>query len=111
MTTYSPQLYAFRFPNDFVNHICNGRIPPFFVRKVKLTTAGRCGGMAFASLDFYHLTTPVPTVNPQDLAPSVVPADGHPLADYIFTRQLHSMLTTVRGLRDGFRYIRWSGYD
>lgn len=111
MTTYSPQQYAFRFPNAFVNHIWSGRIPPFLGRKVELSTTGRCGGMAFASLDFYHLETPVPTVSTQDFSPSLVPADGHPLADYIFTRQLHSMLTTVYGLRDGLRYIRWSGYD
>lgn len=110
MTDYSPQLYAFRFPNAFVNHIWSGRIPPLIGRKVQLSTAGRCGGMAFASLDFYHLKTPVPPLSTDDLAPSLVPADGHPVADYIYTRQLHSMLTTVRGLRDGVRYIRWSGY-
>lgn len=111
LTTFSPQRYAFRFPNAFVNHIRSGLIQPFIGRKVALTTAGRCGGMAFASLDFYHLETPVPTVSTQDFAPSLVPADGHPLADYIFTRQLHSMLTTVRGVRDGLRYLRWSGYS
>ena len=110
MTTYSPQLYAFRFPNAFVNRIWSGRIPPGIGRKIELTSAGRCGGMAFASLDFYHLETQVPPVSPKDFAPALVPADGHPLADYIFTRQLHSMLTTVAGLRDGLRYLRWSGY-
>ena len=111
MTNYSPQQYAFRFPNAFVNHIWSGRIPPLIGRKVQLSTAGRCGGMAFASLDFYHLKTPVPPLSSEDFSPSLVPADGHPLADYIYTRQLHSMLTTVRGLRDGGRYIRWSGYS
>ncbi|GAA4118098.1 hypothetical protein [Enteractinococcus coprophilus] len=111
MTDYSPELYAFRFPNAFVNHLWRGRVPPLIGRKVELTSAGRCGGMAFASLDFYHLGTPVPSFSTQDFAPSCVPADGYPLADYIYCRQLHSMLTTVRGIRDGIRYLRWSGYS
>lgn len=110
-TDYSPELYAFRFPNAFVNRIWSGRIPPFIGRNVEFTTSGRCGGMAFASLDFFHLRAPVPPLSTEDLSPSLVPADGHPLADYIYTRQLHSMLTTVRGLRDGLRYIRWSSYS
>lgn len=52
---------------------------------------------------------PVPPVTPGDFLSSVVPPDGHPLADYIYTRQLHSMLTKVGGVRDGVRYLRWSG--
>lgn len=111
LTDYSPKLYAFRFSNSFTNKIWSGRLPPLIGRQVEFSTSGRCGGMAFASLDFFHGKRPVPPLSSKDFLPSRVPPDGHPLADYIFTRQLHSMLTTLRGLRDGLRYIRWSGYS
>lgn len=110
LTDYSPELYAFRFPNAFINTVWRGRIPPRIGRQYEISTAGRCGGMAFASLDFFHLKTSVPTLGSNDFSPSTVPPDGHPLADYIYTRQLHSMLTRIGGLRDDLRYVRWSGY-
>lgn len=81
LTNYSPELYAFRFPNAFINTVWRGRIPPRIGRQYEISTAGRCGGMAFASLDFFHLKTPVPTLNSDDFFPSTVPPDGHPLAD------------------------------
>src|SRR5699024_3873916 len=95
MTDYTPKRYASLFPNTFTNSIWSGSIPPFIGRKFSIATSGRCGGMAFASLDFFHLKTPVPTPSPKDFASSNVPPDGHPLADYIYTRQLHSMLTKI----------------
>src|SRR5699024_5061392 len=52
---------------------------------------------------------PVPPVTPGAFLSSVVPPDGHPLADYIYSRQLHSMHTEVGGVRDGVRYLRCSG--
>lgn len=109
MTDYRPEHYAFRFPNAFVNHIWRGRLPPLIGRKYEMSTRGRCGGMVFASLDFYHLGVPVPSLSSSDFSSSGVPPDGHPLADYIYARQLHSMLTRVRGIHDGLRYLRWSG--
>lgn len=109
MTTYDPQRYAFRFANAFINQVWSGRVPPRIGREYSITTSGRCGGMAFASLDFYHLGSPVPTVQEQDFAPAKVPPDGHPLADYIFRRQLHSMLTTWRGVLNGIRFLHLSG--
>lgn len=108
MTNYVPEHYAFHFPNAFVNQVWHGRIP-VLGREIAITTRGRCGGMAFASLDFFHHHTPVPQVSSAAFAPAKVPPDGHPLADYIFRRQLHSMLTTAGGLRDGLRYLQWSG--
>lgn len=105
VTSYEPARYAFRFPNSFVNTIWDGRIPPVIGRPTKIVTRGRCGGMAFASLDFYQLGVPVPA----QFSATVPPPDGHPLADYIYARQKHSMLTTLRGLYDGIRYMRWSG--
>ncbi len=108
-TAYSPERYAFRFPNTFTNAIWSGRIPPLIGRKVSIATSGRCGGMAFASLDFFYLKKSVPTLDLEDAASLEVPADGHPLADYLYTRQLHSMLTRFHGVRDGLRYLQWSG--
>src|SRR5690625_488521 len=109
MTDFSPERYAFRFRNAFKNAVWSGRIPPVIGRKYHLTTSGRCGGMAFASLDFFHLRTPVPTLDAKAFSPSEVPPDGHPLADYIYSRQLHSMLTKIGGARDGLRFLHWSG--
>jgi hypothetical protein len=106
MTAYRPESYAFRFKNDFVNVI--SRIPPRIGRR-RITTDGRCGGMSFASLDFFHIRTPVPKVTADDFPRRTVPPDGHPLADYIHSRQMRSILRGQRGLRDGLRFIRWSG--
>jgi hypothetical protein len=107
-TGYEPRRYAFRFPNDFVNVVWSGRLPPGIGKRVEWSTDGRCGGMAFASLDFFHLRIPVPPLTPSNFAGSTVPPDGHPLADYIYRRQLRSMIRGVRGARDGLRFIRWS---
>lgn len=109
ITTYDPERYAFRFPNSFVNQIWSDRIPPIIGRQYKIKTSGRCGGMAFASLDFFHLGEPVPTVEPQDFASTAVPPTGHPLGKYIFKRQLHSMLTSAHGVQNGVRFLHWSG--
>lgn len=109
MRPYKPEDYAFRFPNAFVNQVWSGRIPPRIGREYKITTSGRCGGMAFASLDFYYLGRPAPAVKTQDFAPASVPPDGHPLSDYIYTRQLHSMLTSWLGALNGLRFLHWSG--
>lgn len=109
LTDYSPEQYAFRFPNAFINAVWSGRLPPRIGRQYEISSRGRCGGMAFASLDFFHIKTPVPSLASTDFSPLNVPPDGHPMADYIYVRQLHSMLTKVHGLRDGLRYLRWSG--
>lgn len=109
MTLYKPEHYAFRFPNSFANQVWSGRLPPLIGRKYTIKTSGRCGGMAFASLDFYHLKTPVPSLEPQDFAPARVPPDGHPLGNYIYQRQLHSMLTSRGGAQNGLRFLHWSG--
>lgn len=42
-----------------------------------------CGGMSFASLDYYYYRTPIPP----DRSP---PAEGTPLHRFIYTRQMHA---------------------
>lgn len=111
MTTYVPEHYAFRFPNSFVNQVWSGHIPPLIGRTYEIKTSGRCGGMAFASLDFFHLGTPVPALAPDDFSPAGAPPDGDPVGDYIFKRQLHSMLTSRYGIHNGVHFLRWSGFS
>lgn len=106
MTAFTPHRHAFRFPNRFINAVWDGRFPPLLGPRVQMTTRGRCGGMAFASLDLFYAGRPAPTAS--DFAGSHVPPDGHPLADYIRVRQLHSMLTGWHGARNGLTFLRWS---
>jgi hypothetical protein len=107
-TGYEPEQYGFRFANTFVNGLFSVTVgvPPFTYTK-DFETDGRCGGMAFTSLDLYHGGRPIPTL-PRDFRSSALPSDGDRLADYIYSRQLDSMARGLRGLRDALRFIRWS---
>jgi hypothetical protein len=73
-TNFDPAKHGFAFANDFENTV--------FVRPdgtAWIKTRGRCGGMAFAALDYYFAGLPVPN-NP------ALPPDGTLLADYISKR-------------------------
>lgn len=83
--------HGFVFPNSFTNHVVT--IPAL---KIDITTSGRCGGMAFAALDYWHHGLAVPD------APGL-PADGSVLGDYIYVRLLNSMLS------NGWRFVRFMG--
>jgi hypothetical protein len=50
-TTYQPSVHGFHFPNDFVNHV----IGP-------ISTSGRCGGMAYCSLDYFFAGRAAPDI-------------------------------------------------
>ncbi len=86
-TAFLPSLHGFHFRNDFPNIFLN---TPF----ASLTGGGRCGGMAYASLDYFSHQTPVPNCisnSPlsafQDFSASGgVPPDGTILADFILIR-------------------------
>src|SRR5262249_43929287 len=81
---FVPAEHGFHFVNDFVNRITFG--------PVRITTRGRCGGMVYAALDCYTHGLPIP-------ADTILPADGTPLADYLYARQ-------IRSLRDmGFAFV------
>jgi hypothetical protein len=92
-TSFDPVEHGFAFPNDFVNVI--GTLPGFG----KITTYGRCGGMAYASLDYYHHGLRVP--ENADLPP-----DGTVLADYIYRRLLDSYLVASAS-----KFISWTLYS
>jgi hypothetical protein len=94
-TPFDPAVHGFRFDNRFVNVVATLPGGP------KLRTRGRCGGMTYAALDYFHLGRPAPTYTPR--APAVVPPDGHPLARYLLTRQLDSF-----GNDSALRFLAWT---
>ena len=95
MTDFDPKKHGFHFSNEFVNDVCD---TPFG----KITTEGRCGGMAFASLDYYYAKLPIPTHRGSDFPGGKVPPDQTRLADYIYSRLMDSFL------RNGDKFILWT---
>jgi hypothetical protein len=83
--------HGFAFSNSFTNHVVT--IPAL---GIDITTSGRCGGMAFAALDYWHHGLAVPDA-------AGLPADGSLLGDYIYARLLDSMLA------NGWRFLRFMG--
>jgi len=89
-TNFTPQQHGFHFPNSFVNQVAT--LPG----GQQIETYGRCGGMAYAALDYYFAGLPIP-------ADTATPPDGHWLADYIYTRLFDSFLNT-----SAIRYVSWT---
>jgi hypothetical protein len=89
-TGFTPQQHGFHFDNDFVNKVAT--LPGFG----NIETSGRCGGMAYAALDFYFAGIPVP-------ADTILPPDGNPLADYIYRRLMDSFLTP-----SAVQFVSWT---
>jgi len=48
-TEFIPSRHGFDFANQYTNYLALG-----------ITTHGRCGGMAYAALDYYCHNTPIP---------------------------------------------------
>jgi hypothetical protein len=94
-TTFHPAVHGFRFNNRFVNVVATLPGVP------KLRTSGRCGGMAYAALDYFSQRRAAPTFVPAP--PARVPPDGHPLADYLLRRQLESFAND-----SALRFISWT---
>jgi hypothetical protein len=89
-TDFTPTRNGFHFPNAFVNPVIT--IPGVGA----INTYGLCGGMSFASLDYYHAQLPIPTHTAADFPGSAsVPPVGSRLRQYIFDRQLNSFDPTV----------------
>jgi hypothetical protein len=90
-TGFDPRRHGFHFDNHFENKY----ELPFVVGKT-ITTYGRCGGMAYAALDFYLANEPMP--------PDVeAPADDTPLARYILRRLVDSWVNP-----SATRFVTWS---
>lgn len=98
LTQFDPTLHGFHFANRFVNTLVT--LPG----GDKVTTYGRCGGMAYTALDYFQADLPPPSFTDADLAASGgVPPDGHPLAGYIYKRQLESFSTL-----SAIKFLEWS---
>lgn len=126
-TSFDPVQHGFEFGNGFLNTVLDMRIPkltPGFIlnwlsnQGAEITTKsdgkeylqvharGRCGGMAFASLDYYFNNLTVPHCPPAELSPEGVPYDEHPLAKYIHKRLFDSFLK-----ESAFRFVSWTIHD
>jgi hypothetical protein len=89
MTSFHPSLHGFHFANQFTNTVLTVTLP--IVGKQTLQTEGRCGGMAYLSLDYFRRNIVIPTVRTGDFSGAdQVPADGTFLADKIMERLLQS---------------------
>lgn len=82
-TDFTPMKHGFHFGNHFVDVMLK---TPFG----KIKTRGRCGGMAFASLDFYY-------------SKIAVPEYGSALGDYIYRRSVNSIFTL-----SAFKFLSWT---
>jgi hypothetical protein len=85
----SPE-HGFAFSNGFTNHVL--QIPAL---GVDITTRGRCGGMAAASLDYWYATLAMPTS-------SSLPQDGTLLSDYIYSRLMDTFVD------NGMKFIQYA---
>jgi len=94
MTGFRPEIHGFHFGNAFVNEVFN--LGLFGVSLASWRTKGRCGGMAFASLDYYRANLPIPSHAPADFPDQKVPAEGSRLARYIYIRQRDSLWANAR---------------
>ena len=97
-TTFTPGLNGFHFANRFVNNIV--KLPIYG----DITTLGRCGGMSYSALDCYLNGVTIPAFIEQDFSHTGgVPADGTPLSDFIFRRQIDSFLVP-----SAVKFVTWS---
>jgi hypothetical protein len=94
-TAFDPTVHGFRFDNRFVNVVATLPGGP------KLRTNGRCGGMTYAALDYFHRGRAAPAYEPR--SPARVPPDAHPLARYLYRRQLESF-----GNDSALRFLAWT---
>nr|WP_299383481.1 hypothetical protein [Allomuricauda sp.] len=80
MTRFNPVQHGFKFNNSFKN---------IFIDAIDWRTGGLCGGMSYASLDYYHarsISTPKTALRP---------TEGSPLQQYLYDRQVTSITSNV----------------
>jgi hypothetical protein len=94
---FDPATHGFAFPNAFVNVVLT--LP----NGAQITTAGRCGGMAYAALDYFLPGQPVPRMHSDLWAPGRVPPDSHWLAQYFTSRLRDSFFTGSAA-----KFVTWS---
>ncbi|MDM7829754.1 dolichyl-phosphate-mannose--protein mannosyltransferase [Cellulomonas edaphi] len=96
-TAFDPAVHGFSFPNAFVDVLLT--LPS----GKAISTAGRCGGMAYASLDLFHAGVPAPRWGAGLFAPQRVPPDDNWLADTIRARLFDSFM-----VRSAASFVTWS---
>jgi hypothetical protein len=96
ITAFDPTIHGFHFPNRFVNNVVS--LP----NGARIRTNGRCGGMAFASLDIFHAGRRAPLERFTD-QPRGVPPDGTPIADYLYQRLMDSFMEL-----SAVRFLAWT---
>jgi hypothetical protein len=95
---FAPEKQGFRFINYFTNVIAS--LPGIG----QISTYGRCGGMCYTILDHMAAHMPLPNLGAVDFAETDgVPPDGHPLADYIYQRQLDSFMVL-----SAVKFLSWT---
>ncbi|MER7072502.1 hypothetical protein [Terrabacter sp. NPDC000476] len=87
---FTPAEHGFPFANSFTNHVLT--IPGL---GIDLTTAGRCGGMAAAAMDYWYAGLAMPT------DPSL-PQDGSLVADYVYSRLMDTFVD------NGLTYVHYA---
>jgi len=80
--------HGFKFPNSYTTDytVIPDKYIPDFIKKgdIKFSTQGRCGGMAFAALDYFYTHKLIPGY-------TSTPSNDNPLSKYILDR-LHDSL-------------------
>lgn len=88
---FVPERDGFHFANEFVNVIA--KFPGYGT----IETGGRCGGMAYAALDYwFNRRLPIP-------ADATLPHDGTLMAEYIYKRLLDTYLVP-----SAINFITWT---
>lgn len=95
-TDFTPFKHGFHFGNNFVNKIISTSFG-------KIESRGRCGGMAYASLDYFFSGIPVPSHESKDFPNGNYPPDGSLLSDYIYERTINSLFTLY-----SFKFFDWT---
>ena len=88
-TAFRPSIHGFHFNNKFTN--LGG-----------VAGGGRCGGMAFAGIDYFRAGLPIPFCRSSNFGSSTVPSDGTPLAQYIWDRLMDSFSA------EGDTFVKWT---
>jgi hypothetical protein len=90
--------HGFKFPNQYTNTytvIPDKYIPDFIYKgDLKFSTKGRCGGMAFAALDYYYAHKLIPGYT----STSATPPNDTPISKYILERLHDSLDISLLGI-------------
>lgn len=95
-TNFMPLKHGFHFQNSFTDKIISTSFG-------KIETKGRCGGMSYASLDYYFSGILVPSHEPKDFPNKMYPPDGSLFSDYIYERSISSLFSL-----SSFKFFDWT---